>query len=66
MSTLAEIERATENLEPAEKEQLLIFLAGRLRQYRAELPEPREFTREQIAAWIAQDEAEMEAIRRGE
>jgi hypothetical protein len=66
MSTLAEIERATENLAPQEKERLLLFLAGKLRQQRAATPAPRELSSEQIAAWIAQDEAEMEQFRRGE
>ncbi len=66
MSTLAEIERAAESLAPQEKERLLLFLAGKLRQQRASIPEPREFNTGQIAAWIAQDEAEMEQFRRGE
>jgi hypothetical protein len=66
MSTLAEIEQATENLAPQEKERLLLFLAGKLRQQRAATPEPRAFNSEQIAAWISQDEVEMEQFRRGE
>jgi hypothetical protein len=57
MNTLAEIEAATETLTPEQKQELFLFLAARLRG-RAELP-PREFTRAQIEAWIADDEAGM-------
>jgi hypothetical protein len=65
MSTLAEIEEAAEKLSPAEKQELLLFLATRLRLDRARLPEPRKYTREQMAAWIAEDEAEMRRFQQG-
>jgi hypothetical protein len=65
VSTLAEIEVAAEKLSSAEKQALLLFLATQLRGESAGLPEPRKFTREQLAAWIAEDEAEMERFRQG-
>jgi hypothetical protein len=58
-------EEAAEKLSPAEKQELLLFLATRLRLDRARLPEPRKYTREQMAAWIAEDEAEMRRFQQG-
>jgi hypothetical protein len=65
MSTLAEIERAADALPPQEKQELLLFIAARLRADGATLPPPRKFTKEQLAAWIAEDEADLERFRRG-
>jgi len=65
MSTLAEIEAAAEALTPEQKQELLLFLATRLRAQGTKLPEPRKFAREQIAGWIAQDEADMRQFREG-
>ncbi len=59
MSTLLEIEAAADSLPVEQKEQLLLFLATRLRSAGATLPEPDEFSREEIAEWIAEDEADM-------
>jgi hypothetical protein len=59
MGTLAEIEDAADALPPEQKQELLLFLGARLRAQNANLPVPRKFTREQVAAWIAQDEADM-------
>lgn len=56
MSTLAEIEAAAERLRPEEKQELILFLAARLRAVGAELPPPRTFSKEQVAQWIAEDE----------
>lgn len=63
MNTLVEIENATETLSPAEKQELLLFLATRLRGERMGLPAPRKFEREQVAAWIAEDEADLQRFR---
>ncbi len=63
MTTLAEIETAADALSPEQKEELLLFLAVRLRSERAGIPEPRKFSREQITAWIAEDEADMQRFR---
>jgi hypothetical protein len=60
MTTLAEIESAVDALPPEEKQELLLFLAARLRAEVAYLPAPRKFSRERLNAWIAADEAEME------
>ncbi len=57
MSTLAEIEAAADALPPEQKQELILFLAARLRAGNEELPPPREFSREQIEQWIADDEA---------
>ena len=46
-------------------QELLLFLAVRLREGRT-LPQPRDFTKEEMDAWIAEDEADMESFRRGE
>jgi hypothetical protein len=63
MNTLAEIEKAADALPPDQKQELLIFLAARLRAGGARLPEPRKFSREQIAGWIAEDEADLERLK---
>ena len=56
MSTLAEIESAAERLPVEEKQELLLYLAARIRAEGGKLPEPRKFSREQINQWIEQDE----------
>lgn len=66
MSTLAEIEAAAEALPPEQKQELLLFLAARLRAQGARLPEPRKFSREQMAGWIAEDEADLQRFRKSE
>jgi hypothetical protein len=66
VSTLAEIEAAVEGLTPEQKQELLLFLATRLRAHGTKLPEPRKFSSEQIGRWMAQDEADMKAFREGE
>jgi hypothetical protein len=65
MSTLAEIEVAADQLLPEEKQELLLFLATRLRAERGSLPEPRKFTKEEMEAWIDEDEADMRRLREG-
>ena len=60
MSTLSEIEAAVDSLPPAQQQELLLFLAARLREQAGELPRPRRFSREQLSAWIEEDEAEMQ------
>lgn len=63
MITLAEIEAAAESLPPEQKQELMLFLATRLRSQRAEMPEPRKFSREQMTTWIAEDEADLRRFR---
>lgn len=65
MSTLAEIEAAADALTPGQKQELLLFLAARLRAERAGLPEPRKYPREEIESWIARDEADMKRFHEG-
>ena len=54
MSTLAEIEPAADALSSERKQELFLFLAARLRG--SGEPPPRDFSREQIEGWIADDE----------
>jgi hypothetical protein len=63
MSTLSEIEAAAESLPPEEKQELILFLASRLRGEGAQLPTPREFASQEIATWIAEDEADLKRFR---
>ena len=57
MSTLAEIEAAADSLSVADKEELLRFLAMRLRKKRA-MPKPRIYSDDELAAMIAEDETQ--------
>jgi hypothetical protein len=63
MSTLAEIEKAAENLSPQQKQELILFLGARLRAERATLPEPRQFSREQVQSWVDEDKADLKRFR---
>jgi mRNA-degrading endonuclease RelE of RelBE toxin-antitoxin system len=65
MSTLSEIEAAADALSPGQKQELLLFLAVRLRAEGATMPEPRAFAREEIAEWIAQDQSDLERFKAG-
>jgi hypothetical protein len=65
MSNLAEIEASADALPPEQKQELMLFLAARLRAQSPPMPEPRKFSREQTAAWIAEDEADMQRFREG-
>jgi hypothetical protein len=66
MKTLAEIERAAEELPSAQRTELLLFLAESLRKEQAPLPEPRQFSTEQLQAWMDEDEEAMRRFRAGE
>ncbi len=44
----------------------MLFLATRMRAHGARMPEPRKFSGEQMAGWIAEDEADMRRFQRGE
>jgi hypothetical protein len=64
MTTLLEIESAAKQLPASQKEALLLFLANALRSERdADLPPPRKFSSEEIAAWIAEDETDLRRIK---
>jgi hypothetical protein len=65
MSTLLEIESAAEALPPEQKEELFLFLATRLRAETADMPPPREFSREQLDQWIKEDEEEYSRLLAG-
>jgi len=65
IKTFSEIERAVEELPSGEKTELLLFLAQRLREEQAPLPEPRRFSDEQLRAWMDEDEEAMRRFRTG-
>ena len=65
MSKLDEIEAAADALPPEQKQELMLFLGARLRAQGARLPKPREFSREQLAAWIEEDEADLRRFAAG-
>ena len=60
MQSLVDIEQAVQNLSAEQQAELLLFVAERLRSQRFPLPEPREFTQEQLKAWLDEDEQAME------
>ena len=62
MSTLPEIEAAADSLSSEDKEALLRFLAMRLRKERSS-PEPRLYTDDEMAAMLAEDEADGTRLR---
>ena len=62
MKTLAEIERAVGSLSEGDKEELLRFLAMRLRKDRA-FPEPRVYSDAELASMVAEDEADGREFR---
>ena len=64
MSTLAEIETAADSLPSEQKEELLRFLAMRLRRERT-LPTPRVYSDEELAAMLAEDEVAGARFRQG-
>lgn len=63
MNILAEIEAAADALTAEQKQELLLFLATRLRAQGGRLPEPRSFSPEQLSAWMAEDDADMKRFR---
>ncbi|HXE54225.1 MAG TPA: hypothetical protein VN541_14475 [Tepidisphaeraceae bacterium] len=66
MSTLAEIELAARQLSPAERQQLLIRVAQSLREGGHPLPEPRDFSIEEMRAWMDEDERDYQKFLRGQ
>lgn len=65
MQTLIDIERAVQNLSVEQQAELLLFVAERLRSQHAPLPEPRDFSEEQLREWLDEDERAMERFRAG-
>ncbi len=60
MSSLAEIEAAATSLPPEQKQELILFLVSRLRSEGAPMPLPRQIASKEIAAWLADDEADLQ------
>lgn len=65
MSKLEEIEAAVENLPSEQKQELMFFIVKRLRAQGIKMPDPKQFSSEQVAAWIAEDEADMDRFQKG-
>ena len=65
MGTLAEIEAAADGLSESQPQELLLFLAARIRAKKLPMPAPRTYTRQQIQSWIAHDEMEMREFNEG-
>jgi len=64
VSTLVEIENAADSLSSEEKEELLRFLAMRLRGNRI-LPKPRIYSDKELTIMLAEDKADGELFRQG-
>jgi hypothetical protein len=56
MSTLTEIEAAADRLSPEEKLRLVRFLVHSMPPTRTPMPEPRDFTVEEMSAWLDEDQ----------
>jgi hypothetical protein len=61
MTTLSEIEAAAAALTMEQQQELLVYLASRLRSQQS-APAPREFSVDQMNAWIAEDESDMRGL----
>ena len=64
MSTVQEIEAAADLLPVEQKEELLRFLAVRLRKERKQ-SQPRIYSNQEVATMLAEDEADGERFRKG-
>lgn len=64
-SSLADIESAVDALPPIEQQELLLFIAARMRANSGRLPPPRRFAPEQFKDWIAADETELRKFDNG-
>jgi hypothetical protein len=62
MTTLSEVEAAAESLTPEEKQELLRFLAIRLRGQHPPA-KPRIYSDEEIAAMLDEDESDGQCLR---
>jgi hypothetical protein len=65
MRPLSEIAAEADQLPPKDKQELIFRLARGLKGANGVTPEARIFTREEIASWIAEDEADMRRFEAG-
>jgi len=63
MSSLLDIEAATQTLTRDQKRALFVFLAQQLKADDLASAAPRIFSKESIYEWIAEDEADMSKLR---
>jgi len=63
MSTLTEIESAARQLQPSERQRLLISIAESLRLDGQPLPEPSEFSLAEMEGWMDEDEQDLKELR---
>lgn len=66
MKISSEIKVATEALPAKQKQEQLLFLADRLRAEGVALRSVRAIPKEQVTAWIAEDEADAKQLRESE
>ena len=59
VTTLAEIQAAIDALPARETQDLLVYVAARLKAQGVTLAEPHSFSRDQRIDWMAEDEAAM-------
>lgn len=60
-----EIKHAAAKLTADEQKQLLRFLLSLIPADEADLPQPRQFSQQEIHDWLAEDEASMQRLRDG-
>jgi hypothetical protein len=65
VKTLLEIKEAVASLTPTDQRELLRFLVRQLHSDDAPLPAPRTFSKEEMDAWIAEDEEDMRRFLAG-
>ena len=63
MSTLQEIESAANDLPPAEQQELLVFIADKLRSQGRPLPPPRRFSAAEMKSWMDEDERDFRELK---
>ena len=63
--SLAEFENVINRLPVGEKAELMLFLAEALRKEGAPLPQPRQYSEEQLNSWMDEDEAAMRRFQTG-
>jgi hypothetical protein len=65
MTTLAEIEAAVQTLTLEDRQKLLRIVAHSVGGEVLDLPQPRDFSMEQMQQWIAEDEEGMRRFKEG-
>jgi hypothetical protein len=64
VDALSKIETEADALPSEQKQELILFLATRLRAEGRKAPALRSFSKEQMSRWIAEDETDLERFHR--